>query len=355
MGRGLFREGGPHQIERFSDDEYRMSVTIPKDVDGRVARECPNAECSPGYFKVMPGTGIVGTQEVVYCPYCRREGAPANFHTDEQTRYAKDLLLREAMKGVHELLGDALNLGPTGKRKIGGGLISIEMSLEPSSLPEVRRPFEDEVRRDVVCPGCGLDQTVFGLASWCADCGQDIFMTHVAAELAVTRVMLGDVGRREELLGKRVAVKDLENCLEDAVSIFEAAARAIVRRRFLEQHKPKDEIEKAFKRIGNAFQSIDRTRQHLSELFGITFEDESVWDQMGHAFEKRHPITHNLGVIDRKYLQRVQAEEREGREVRITAAEIEVLLGNVEQAVARIHTSVLSASELDPTSPSSIA
>ena len=39
-------------------------------------------------------------------------------------------------------------------------------------------------------------------------------MAHVVAELAVTRSMLKDIGRREEELGKPIAAKDLENCLE---------------------------------------------------------------------------------------------------------------------------------------------
>jgi len=73
MSDQILREGGPHQIERVGNDEYRMKVTIPKDENGRVARECPNDECSPGYFKVMLGTGIVGEQDAAYCPYCRRE------------------------------------------------------------------------------------------------------------------------------------------------------------------------------------------------------------------------------------------------------------------------------------------
>lgn len=58
MGNQIFREGGPHRIKRVGHDEYSMTVTIPRDEDGRVARECPNDECSPGYFKVKLGTRL---------------------------------------------------------------------------------------------------------------------------------------------------------------------------------------------------------------------------------------------------------------------------------------------------------
>lgn len=343
MGDRIFREGGPHQIKRQQDGDYSMTVSIPKDSDGRMARECPNGECSPGYFKVTPCTGITDEQVLAYCPYCRHEGEPNDFTTQEQLRYAKDLVLNEAQKGIQSMFQDALGLGPSGKRKLGGGFLSIEMSFKPGTLPPVRRPFEDEVRRDVVCPHCGLDQTVFGLATWCADCGEDIFMAHVAGELAVTRAMLGDVDRREEALGKRVAAKDLENCLEDAVSIFEAAVRAVVRRGLAQRGLSREEVEACFRRLGNAFQSVPRTRQHFSELFGIRIEDGPLWVQMSQAFEKRHPIAHNLGVVDRKYLERIQQAEREGREVRITPSEISVFLKNVEEAVGHIR-SVLASS-----------
>ena len=80
--------------------------------------------------------------------------------TQEQARYAKDLVMREAQR--HTL---ALGLGASGRRSLGGGFISIELRDESRPLPPVRRVFEDEVRRDVTCPHCTLDQTVLGLAT----------------------------------------------------------------------------------------------------------------------------------------------------------------------------------------------
>jgi hypothetical protein len=47
---------------------------------------------------------------------------------------------------------------------------------------------------------------------------------------------------------------------------------------------------------------------------------------LGRIFEKRHPITHNLGVVDRKYMEKARTAEREGREVLISTREIEQAL-----------------------------
>lgn len=345
MTRKLFRPGGEFGVRDLGGDRYQMNISLPKDDDGRLARECPDEACSPGYFKVTPGTGITDHQNQAFCPYCRSAAEPNDFGTKEQQRYAKDLVMREVQRNLNGVIKDTLGLGSNGRRKLGDGLISLEMSLKESPLPHVRRPFEDEVRRDVICPHCTLDQTVFGLAVWCADCGADIFLGHIDAEIAVTRQMLEDVQRRRELLGKRVAAKDLENCLEDGVSLFEAAMRALVRRGLKERGGSTDDVERRMSKLGNAFQNIDRMRQQMADLFAVSVPDDGPWQVLAAAFEKRHPIAHNLGVVDRKYLERAQAAERHGREVRITAADIEQMLLAISESISFAHSALFRLPE----------
>lgn len=347
MSRQLFKQGGPHHIRRTGRDKYEMRVTIPTDSEGRTARACPNENCSPGYFRVLGGTGIVDGQETAFCPYCRQEEEPNAFFTEEQVRYATDIAEKEALAGMEGMLKDALGLDGRGKRKFGGGLVSTEMTMKSSPKRAVRRPFEEEVRRDVVCPHCGLDQSVYGLAVWCADCGADIFLTHVEAEIAVLRGMLLDVPRRRESLGRRVAAKDLENCLEDAVSIFEAVLRAMVHRKQRESGVPVEEAERQNKRIGNGFQNVRRAADIATKELSITlYQDLGDADVgfLARTFEKRHPITHNLGVVDRKYIERVQTAEREGREVLVLAGEIEKALDLTMRTFHCAHRQLFTAS-----------
>jgi len=149
--------------------------------------------------------------------------------------------------------------------------------------------------------------------------------------------MVGDIDRRREVLGRRVAARDLENCLEDAVSIFEAAMKALTRRHLAAGSHAADEVDTRLKKLGNAFQNIARTGEALRDQLGLTAIPEVPWDELGAAFEKRHPITHNLGVVDRKYLERAQASDREGREVGISAAEVSATLDQVLLAVSAVH------------------
>ena len=176
MSDGVFKEGGPYHIKRVGSDQFSMQMSIPADADGLVGRNCPDNTCCPGYFKVKLGTGITGGQVKAYCPYCKHEEEPGGFFTSAQVEYAKQIVLREAIKGINEGIEGALDLGPSGRKTYGGGMFSIEMSYKPGTLPPVVPPMEEVLRRDITCPHCGLEHAVFGLATWCPDCGRDIFL-----------------------------------------------------------------------------------------------------------------------------------------------------------------------------------
>lgn len=97
------------------------------------------------------------------------------------------------------------------------------------------------------------------------------------------------------------------------------------------------------KKIGNSFQSTKRSKEQLLKLFGYSPTQLDLWDRLGGCFEKRHPVAHNLGVVDRKYLERVQRAEREGREVRISEKEVAVLLEDINSAIYDIHNALTGA------------
>ncbi len=326
MSKSLFKEGGQHNIKRTGKDEYEMKISIPPDADGRIARECPDKICSPGYFKVKSGTGIVEKQIKAYCPYCRKFDEPDNFATKEQIIYATDSAMQEVHRGVDNIVKKSLGLDSRGKKKINGGLISIEMKYSPGKYPKARKPLEEILKRDIICPFCSLDHSVFGLATWCPDCGNDIFLSHVSAEFDVIIKMMDDIKRRENEFGVRVATKDIENALEDVVSIFEAVFKIMIRRYFAEKGNSQEEIDKIFKKnIRNKFQNVNATIDLLKEIIGIDLNEliePDKLERINNIFQKRHPITHNLGIVDKVYLERIKYGEIEGRDIRVTEKEI---------------------------------
>jgi hypothetical protein len=325
MSFELFREGGPLQAKKTGQDQYSMSVSIPKDEDGRAARECPNQECSPGYFKVTPGTGITGGQTIAYCPYCRKSAEPSGFHTKEQIRYAKELVAREAKIGIERAMREALGLGSGGKKRLVDGLITVDMEMKSSSPSHVWRPYEDILQRNLICPHCTLDHSVYGFGVWCPDCGKDIFTTHVQGEIRVIESIISDIDRRKKELGARVAARDLENALEDLVSIFEATLKMEIRRFRNGKGDSDSAIDGIMKKIGSRLQSVANAVAIIPEfcdgqlLCAPDCDDQKKLDRV---FQKRHPITHNLGVVDRKYIDKVRSGEAEGTEVRVEKMEI---------------------------------
>jgi fido (protein-threonine AMPylation protein) len=58
---------------------------------------------------------------------------------------------------------------------------------------------------------------------------------------------------------------------------------------------------------------------------------------LSQAFQKRHSITHNLGVIDKKYMQQARSAEKEGQEVLISEREIREVIELSKQVFASLH------------------
>lgn len=339
----LFRPGGPMNMKKSGPTTYTGSVTIEPGEDGMVARACPEAGCTPGYFRVKFGTGITGPQAKCYCPYCARTAEPSAFTTGAQIEYAKAMLFEEAKPGLNRMFRGALGLNSSGKRTLGGGLISIEMTMEPLKPRPVGRPVEEELRRDLTCPHCTLVHAVFGLAFTCPDCGEDIFLVHVREELAVVGKILEAVPERGRTLGQRVAARDVENALEDVVSIFECVMKLITRRALATQGKAPAQIDAALAKVRNKYQSVAQGAQIYQDLTGAQlFAPLSPAELhfLTDIFEKRHPITHNLGVVDRKYLERAVAHALEGRELRVTSDEIRQAIGLVDKVTSAAYQSV---------------
>jgi hypothetical protein len=127
-------------------------------------------------------------------------------------------------------------------------------------------------------------------------------------------------------VGARVAARDIENGLEDVVSVFEATLASLLRRGLAGRGTTSDEITTLFdKKVRNALQNVDRACEPYREQLAVGLARNLSREDLQFlrtTFENRHPITHNLGLVDRKYLRKAQSEELEGREVRVTTADV---------------------------------
>ena len=139
----------------------------------------------------------------------------------------------------------------------------------------------------------------------------------------------------------RVAARDHENALEDVVSIFDATLRAIVRRFKRNAGISDSDLDELFrKEIRNRFQSIGFTKDFFATELKMDYFvalNANEFEQLRRTFEKRHPITHNLGIVDRSYLKKVQSFEPEGRDVRLSNREIAEAISAVLKCLAAIY------------------
>ncbi|MCA9320063.1 MAG: hypothetical protein KDB53_04985 [Planctomycetes bacterium] len=335
----LFRDGGPHQIRRTGDDQHELKVELPTDDDGRLGRECPSDECEPKYFRVKLGTGVIGdADDRLCCPYCGRESDANDLATPEQIEFAKRIAIDEAWGGVDRMVIDALELGPSGRRSIDCGLFSLEMSYETEPRPAPQHPEEETLRRDVVCPRCGLDHTVFGLANWCPDCRHDVLLVHVEQEFAAIRRIVSSIGDDRD---RRLKAKILENALEDVVSAFEGSLKYLVRRVLRDRGRTPEEVERTFaKDVRNSFQNAATGDRVFKSVLGVPLFCRSrlaEQERLQELFEKRHPITHNLGVVDRKYVTKTGRAGREGRDLIVSMAEIDEAISIAASVIASAH------------------
>lgn len=329
MGDELFNEGGPYKIRRTAPNQHSLQIPIPIGEDQLLARECPREGCSPAYFKVKPRTSLSGEVEI-FCPYCRLKAPSNRFFSQGQLDYAKKITIREVQKNMGDFVKKAFGLGPSGRKAMGGGFLKMEMKYKSAPVSVVHRPVEEELRRDIVCPECTLNHSVYGLALWCPDCGKDIFLAHVGAEIQAVLLMLGDFERRQHQFGSRVAARDIENALEDVVSIFEAVLKAIIKRHMLGRGQKQVEVDEFFaKKVGTRFQNVALAAELCQRELGLDVLEglpELEVETLKATFEKRHPITHNLGIIDSKYLKKARAGELEGRDVRVAASDVQAAL-----------------------------
>ena len=331
--RDLFRSSGPLKVTGRSGDAYDLNISIPLDKDGMMGRRCPNEECVPRYFKLKPGTGITGQPDLqTTCPYCRTSKDPGAFHTPEQIKYAKGLVERQAVDYVNRELERAIG----GRRRvIDGGLLSISMELKPARLPNVRRPIEESLRRDLICPECTLHYAVFGLSEWCPDCGNNNFLVHIQQEADLIRKSLQDHERRKEHAGVRVAARDLENAVEDVVSLFEASMKFLYSKEVFRRYPP-EERDRLLRTRRNMFQRLGETRDRLRKDLDIELAALAESDEFKLAdgfFERRHVIAHNLGVVDQRFAEKLKAYHLLGKDIEVMPEDVLRILNFVVAGV----------------------
>lgn len=287
----------------------QFSISIPPDDEGLIGRECPVVTCE-GYFKIQPGTGLKGKDLPCHCPYCGHEAGQNKFFTKAQVEYARSVVLHKVTDALlKDLKGLEFNHRPRGSFGIG---ISMKVTGHPRPIHHYR---EKKLETEVVCDQCTLRYTIYGVFGHCPDCGVHNSLQILNKNLDLVEKLLAVAKTQDTAVAQNL----IENALEDCVSAFDGFGRETCRVFSSKATKPERAIEVRFQNISNA-------RERVRELFAVDFASSlttDAWMKVQRAFQKRHLLSHKMGVADQAYLSATgESTSLLGRKVSIQADEI---------------------------------
>ncbi|HEX2880910.1 MAG TPA: hypothetical protein VHO25_15365 [Polyangiaceae bacterium] len=297
-----------------------VHVTFPKDKDGFIGRECPVKKCE-GYFKIKPGTGLTGSDLKCHCPYCGHTGKPDSFHTKQQLKYAESV----AERMVLEALNQDLKSWEFEKQISGPIGIRMSMKFTPGALPPVRHYRDPELETKVICDGCTLAYSIYGVFAYCPDCRAHNSLHILNRNLELTE--------RQLALASTLPDQDLtrhllEDSLENCVSAFDGFGRETCRVRAAASTDPQG-------CTAVSFQNLERVQKKLYRLFGFDLTNTlsgQDWASATRSFLKRHVISHRAGVVDQQYVDESgDTSATVGRRIQLTADEVRQLIANLQQ------------------------
>ena len=289
-----------------------IQVSFKLDENGYLGRECE--ECHQ-YFKVKPGTGLSGN-ETSFCPYCGHEAASQSFLTEDQN----ELLKSHALRYVHGLIQGKLKeaLPP---REIRSGFLTIKITSKPGRPPALFEYEEQDIETHTHCDSCTLDYAIYGVFAYCPDCGAHNSFQTLRSNLGLLAKLLSIADRDPDLTESIVST-----VLEKSVAAFDAFGREAVR---VTSQRVKGQ------EVSCSFQNLSGAAKRLQVEFALDFEAtvlRDVWVKLIRGFQKRHLFTHNMGVVDERYLEATKDDEAVvGRKVLLNAEEVQEFLSLLEQ------------------------
>ncbi|PKO03587.1 MAG: hypothetical protein CVU43_01690 [Chloroflexi bacterium HGW-Chloroflexi-5] len=273
-------------------DQIRLSISLPTDERGFIGRQCPNPKCH-SYFKIKPGTGIIGKEIPVHCPYCGHIGDSSDFVTPDQLEYAKSIAVREFQKSLGNMVS---NWGRDLERSTRGGFIQFKVEYKENPQP-IQYYREKKLETLTTCSSCTLEYSVFGLFSFCPDCGihNSIQIFNQNLELAKKMVSLA-----KELVDADLSIRLIEESLQSVISALDGFGRVIC-------NAAKNKAKLPEKIEGISFQNIQKAKTEIITQFGFDISssiNDEEWKFVNTCFQKRHLLAHSFGIVDQKFVDK---------------------------------------------------
>lgn len=287
-----------------------IKINIPTDEYGLVGRECPKPNCE-GYFKIKLGTGIQYEAPCI-CPYCGHSADPSEFWTKDQIAYARSIMVKEVNKALKK---DIKEWDKDLRRQSRNSFIKLSVDFRERHYP-IHYYREQSLETRLECQNCGLVYSIFGIFSYCPDCG-----THNSIQILKSNL---ELVAKEIELANNIEDKSLSNtlisdALENSVSAFDGFGRESCRIYAKVSRNPKQAQNMSF-------QALKKTNERIQSLFGFDLSQgisEDDWIFVLQCFEKRHLLAHKMGIVDAVYIEATNDSQAViGRKVNIKSEEV---------------------------------
>jgi hypothetical protein len=267
----------------MTEDEFKMKVSIPTDDKGMTGRQCP--ECS-GFFKLEFGTGIVEEDLKMQCPYCGHQDEPSEYLTEDQMEYLKSHALRACLQRLTPIM-KSMERRPDPRAFLS---IGIKVNI---NTPPVYDYEEPELETEVVCEGCTLHYSIYGVYGFCPDCGSKNALQIFRSNLILANKFQELVEKVEPEFHESLLASALATC----VSAFDGFGREVQQRSTGGQNNGQR---------GHSFQNLAKVQDRMKQTHSVDIAEgipSDKWAVAVCAFQKRHLLAHRSGVIDDAYIR----------------------------------------------------
>ena len=323
----IFHEMKKYRTGKTQEGNDLFNLPLQPDEDAMIGRECPADDCQPKYFKISMTVPDELTDKIddfsqidVTCPYCGSVNNMQNYITEAQIEWVKSMMFRDVVKTFQNIMKDAYK--PS--RPSPKSMFSVSFTFKPGSLPSVRHYVEEKLKQKVECDSCGYKYAVYGISFHCPLCGKGNLNRHLQRGVNIIQVLIEESKRISKEIGEVAGNQMIGNALEDVVSLFETFLKHIYKYE-AKRKLPKVEAEVKIKKVRNSFQRIEEAQRLWKDDIGFDlYTDINPKDKifLEEQILKRHILTHNLGLIDKKYQEKAKTYERQGAELEIKPNEV---------------------------------
>lgn len=250
-----------------------VPIYIFSDKEGFFGRVCPSCEKT---FRTDAGS------EEYHCSYCSHRDHSLAFTTRNQWEYIQAYI---------QLVVSALQ-----ERKD----IEIDLDNIIANLTHNKSPLiytEERLQQLNICKECKTEYDILGAYGFCPYCGEPNIFEVFNDNLKMLIKRANATVAQSEDVYQNLWDEMLKNCVSEFESMSKAIRDQLVKLPAIPQRRK--DIE------GLNFQRIKDAHLKLKAWFGIDIFTGLSHDNIDFiliSFERRHLLTHSLGVVDQKYL-----------------------------------------------------